>query len=143
VLADTIGSVGVIVAAVVLEVTGWSWVDPIIGIGLALWLLPRGFRLGRQGVRILRQAAPPDLDLVGLEAALRRIDGVLDVLDLDVWTLSADLDAASARLGVTRDTDRHAVLERAQELFERHCDISHGTLLVEADGDPVPSEVTW
>lgn len=143
VLADTIGSVGVIVAAVVLEVTGWSWVDPIIGIGLALWLLPRGFRLGRQGVRILRQAALPDLDLVGLEAALRRIDGVLDVLDLDVWTLSADLDAASARLGVTRDTDRHAVLERAQELFERHCDISHGTLLVEADGDPVPSEVTW
>ena len=65
------------------------------------------------------------------------------MLDLDVWTLSADLDAASARLGVTRDTDRHAVLERAQELFERHCDISHGTLLVEADGDPVPSEVTW
>ncbi len=143
VLADTIGSVGVIVAAVVLEVTGWSWVDPIIGIGLALWLLPRGFRLGRQGVRILRQAAPPDLDFVGLEAALRRIDGVLDVIDLDVWTLSADLDAASARLGVTADADRQTVLERSRELFERHCDISHGTLHVESDDGREHSEISW
>ena len=143
VLADTIGSVGVIVAAVVLEVTGWSWVDPIIGIGLALWLLPRGFRLGRQGVRILRQAAPPDLDFVGLEAALRRIDGVLDVIDLDVWTLSADLDAASARLSVTADADRQTVLERSRELFERHCDISHGTLHVESDDGREHSEISW
>lgn len=142
-LADTIGSVSVIVAAIVLEVTGWNWVDPIIGAGLALWLLPRAFRLGRQGVRILRQVAPPDLDIAGLTAALRRIDGVVDVLDLQVWTLTADLDAASARLGITGDADRPAVLERAQELFERHCDISHGTLLVEAEGDPAPSEASW
>lgn len=143
VLADTIGSIGVIAAAGIFELTGWTWVDPVIGAGLALWLLPRVFRSGRQGVRIIRQDSPPDLDLAGVEAALHRIDGVLEVRNLRVWTLTADLDAASAHLSVAEDADRSAVLERAQELFELHCDISHGMLRVESDEAGGEVEVSW
>ncbi len=63
VLADTLGSVGVIIAAVLLEVFGWDWVDPVIGAAIGLWILPRTWHLGSQAVRILLQAAPPEVDL--------------------------------------------------------------------------------
>ena len=61
VLADTLGSVGVIIAAILLEVFGWTWVDPVVGAAIGLWILPRTYRLGGQAVRILLQAAPPGL----------------------------------------------------------------------------------
>ena len=67
VLADTVGSVGVIVAAVVIAVTGWDWVDPVVGVAIGLWILPRTWRLGGQALRILVQAAPPGIDLDGIE----------------------------------------------------------------------------
>ena len=65
VLADTIGSVGVIAAAVLLEVFGWAWVDPVIGAGIGLWILPRTWRLGRRAVRVLLQAAPEHVERPG------------------------------------------------------------------------------
>ncbi|MEZ5382360.1 MAG: cation diffusion facilitator family transporter [Microthrixaceae bacterium] len=143
VLADTIGSVGVIIAALLLQVFGWSWVDPVIGAAIGVWILPRTFRLGRQAVRILLQSAPPDLDLVELEAVLRRIDGVVDVHDLHVWTLTSEMDAASAHLMVRNGADQHAVLDRARELFEDHCGISHGTFQVEPEDHTGCEEVAW
>lgn len=142
-LADTIGSFGVIFAAIVLEVTGWTWADSIVGVGLALWILPRSFRLARQAIRILRQAAPPDLDLRELDAALHLIDGVVGVVDLDVKTLTADMDAATAGLTVTGAADHGEVLRRARVLFEVHCDISHGTLRIESDDGATLAEASW
>ena len=98
VLADTIGSVGVIIAAVMLEVFGWGWIDPVIGALIGLWILPRTWRLGRRSVRILLQAAPDGFDLDALADDLATIDGVVDVHDLHVWTLTSEMDAASAHL---------------------------------------------
>ena len=72
VLADTLGSVGVIIAAMLLEVFGWTWVDPVVGAAIGLWILPRTYRLGGQAVRILLQAAPPDTDLDALASRPRR-----------------------------------------------------------------------
>ncbi len=76
VLADTVGSVGVIIAAVLLQVFGWAWVDPLIGAAIGLWILPRTWRLGRRAVRILLQAAPDDVDLDVLVADLSGLEGV-------------------------------------------------------------------
>src|SRR3546814_10028161 len=59
VLADTLGSVGVIIAAILLEVFGGAWTDPVVGAGIGLWILPRMWRLGGQAVRILLKEAPP------------------------------------------------------------------------------------
>ncbi len=143
VLADTIGSVGVIIAAVLLEVFGWAWIDPVIGAGIGLWILPRTWRLGRRAVRILLQAAPDDLDLDSLCADLEAIDGVVDVHDLHVWTLTSDMDAASAHLMTTTDTDAHGVLDRAREVLADTYRITHGTFQVEPDTHDGCHEVTW
>ena len=143
VLADTVGSVGVIIAAVLLEVFGWAWIDPVIGAGIGLWILPRTWRLGRRAVRILLQAAPDDIDLDALCADLEAIDGVVDVHDLHVWTLTSDMDAASAHLMTTPGTDAHGVLDRAREVLADTYGITHGTFQFEPDTHDGCHEVTW
>jgi cobalt-zinc-cadmium efflux system protein len=143
VLSDTIGSVGVIVAAVVLQVTGWEWVDPLVGVAVGLFILPRTWRLGGQAVRILVQAAPPDTDLDALRLELASIEGVVDVHDLHVWTLTSEMDVASAHLMVCVGTDAHSVLDQARELLRAGYAIDHATLQVEPDDHHGCDQITW
>lgn len=143
VLADTVGSVGVIVAAVLLEVFGWAWADPIVAAAIGLWILPRTWRLGRRAVRILLQAAPAHVDVRALERDLGSIDGVVDVHDLHVWTLTSEMDAASAHLVVTTGTDHHSVLDQARELLSVGHRVDHGTFQVEPDDHEGCHEITW
>ena len=143
VLADTIGSIGVIIAAVMLELFGWAWIDPLVGAAIGLWILPRTWRLGRRAVRILLQAAPDDMDLDALCADLAAIDGVVDVHDLHVWTLTSDMDAASAHLMTTTGTDTHRVLDQARQTLADTYGITHGTFQVEPDTHRGCHEVTW
>ena len=112
VLADMIGSIAVIVAAALMAATGWWWLDPVAGALLGLWILPRAWRLGHQALRVLLQAAPPGLDLTALRSDLAGLDGVVDVHDLHVWTLTSEMDVASAHVTVGAGTDSHAVLDR-------------------------------
>ena len=117
VLADTVGSVGVIIAGVLIQAFGWTWADPLAAALIGLWILPRTWRLGRRAVRILLQAAPEGMDLEHLADELGAIDGVIDVHDLHVWTLTSEMDAASAHLMTGDDTDAHAVLDQARALL--------------------------
>jgi cobalt-zinc-cadmium efflux system protein len=143
VLSDLLGSIGVIVAAVVLAVTGWGWVDPVVGVGIGLFILPRAWRLGAQAVRILVQAAPPGTDIDELAAELRGLDGVIDVHDLHVWTLTSEMDVASAHLMVRAGADSHGVLDRARDVLREGYGIAHATLQVEPDTHVGCDELTW
>ena len=119
VLSDTLGSLGVIVAAIVWGVTGWTWVDPVIGAAIGVFILPRAFGLGREAVRILVQEAPAHIDIPALHADLAAIPGVVDVHDLHVWTLTSEMEVASAHIMVTAGTDHHAVLDEARDSARR------------------------
>ncbi len=143
VLADTVGSVGVIVAAVLLQLFGWAWVDPVIGAAIGLWILPRTWHLGRRAVRILLQAAPEGVDIDELADRLAGLDDVVDVHDLHVWTLTSDMDAASAHLMVTDDADTHGVLDQARHLLADRYGITHGTFQVEPSSHVGCADVTW
>lgn len=143
VLADLIGSVGVIVSAVLLGAFGWSWVDPVVAAVIGLWILPRTWRLGHNAVRILLQAAPAHVDLDRLHGELEAIPGVVDVHDLHVWTLTSEMEAASAHLVTTATIDDHAVLDRARDLLHRHYGIDHGTFQIEPETHVGCHEITW
>lgn len=143
VLADTIGSVGVIIAAGLLEVFGWAWVDPLIAAAIGMWILPRTWRLGGRAVRVLLQAAPAEVDLDALANDLESIDGVVDVHDLHVWTLTSEMEAASAHLMTTAGTDAHAVLDQARQVLSDTYGITHATFQVEPDAHDGCHEVTW
>jgi cobalt-zinc-cadmium efflux system protein len=143
VLSDLVGSVAVIVAAVVIGITDWAWVDPVVGVGIGLFILPRTWRLGAQALRILVQAAPLGLDLAALEAELRGVGGVVDVHDLHVWTLTSEMDVASVHLMVCEGTDSHAVLDRARVILRDNHGIGHATLQVEPDTHKGCDELAW
>jgi cobalt-zinc-cadmium efflux system protein len=143
VVADTLGSVGVIIAAVLLHLYGWTWVDPLVGALIGLWILPRAIRLGGQAVRILLQAAPPGLDVDALHADLASIPAVVGVHDLHVWTLTSDMENATAHLVVDPGADTHAVLDRARALLQERYRIAHATLQVEPSDHTGCDELQW
>ena len=143
VLADTVGSIGVIVAAVLLQVFGWTWIDALVGAAIGLWILPRTWRLGRRAVRILLQDAPAHVDLDRLADDLAAIDGVVDVHDLHVWTLTSEMDAVSAHLVTAGGADAHAVLDRARAQLADTYGVTHGTFQIEPDDHRGCDEIAW
>jgi cobalt-zinc-cadmium efflux system protein len=143
VVADMLGSIGVIIAAGLMWATGWGWVDPVIGAGIGLFILPRAWRLGRDAIRILVQAAPEGVDLAAVTAALADVEGVEDVHDLHVWTLTSDMDVLTAHLGITAGADSQSVLQQARTVLAEQFHLQHATLQVETAGDHSCEEMTW
>jgi cobalt-zinc-cadmium efflux system protein len=143
VLSDMLGSVGVIVAAVVWSITDWAWVDPVIGAAIGVFILPRAWRLGREAVRVLLQEAPAGLDLETVRSNLAGIAGVVDVHDLHVWTLTSEMEVATAHLMVEVGVDHHGVLDQAREVLAERHGIRHATLQVEPADHHGCEDVTW
>ncbi|MDI2028725.1 cation diffusion facilitator family transporter [Saccharopolyspora sp. TS4A08] len=131
VLADTIGSAGVLVGGFVTWAFGWYLADPIIAVGVGLFVLPRTFKLARQALRILVQQAPEGLDLQEMRDDLAALPSVTEVHDLHVWTLTSGMEVASAHLTASQDADHGGVLTAAQRLLSERYRIEHATLQVE------------
>jgi cobalt-zinc-cadmium efflux system protein len=131
VLGDLVSSVGVIVAAAIIAGTGWWWVDAVVAVAVGLFILPRTYRLGRAAVRILVQAAPDHVDVAAVGRRLGTIDGVRDVHDLHVWTLTSGMDVASAHLGIEPEAEVATVLAAARTTLRTDFGIDHATLQCE------------
>jgi cobalt-zinc-cadmium efflux system protein len=143
VVADSVASLGVIAAAAVIAVTDWEPIDAIVAVAIGVWIVPRAWRLAASALRILIQAAPAGFDVGRLQTDLATVPGVVDVHDLHVWTLTSDMDVASAHLMVAVGTDPHGVLDRARDVLRDEYDISHATLQVEPDDHTGCAEVSW
>ena len=143
VLSDTLGSVGVILAAIVWGITGWTWVDPVIGAVIGMFILPRAWRLGHEALLVLVQAAPARVDIPELERELATISGVVDVHDVHVWTLTSEMEVATAHLMVAVGTDSHSVLDQARHLLADKHGITHATLQVEPENHHGCDEINW
>ncbi len=144
VVSDMIGSIGVIVAAIVMSLTGWGWIDPAVGAAIGVFILPRAGRLGRDALRVLVQAAPHGLDVDELDRALRALDHVRDVHDLHVWTLTSEMNVLTAHV-VTDGVEHHdTVLDAAQTLLADRFALPHATLQIEAGaGSHRCDELGW
>lgn len=134
VMSDMLGSIGVIVAGVVLITTGWPYVDSIVGVGIGLFILPRAYRLGREALRVLLQVAPAEIDVEDVRSRLGAVAGVAGVHDLHVWTLTSGLRVGSGHLDLAEGADGAAVLERAGRLMREEIGIEHVTLQLEPLG---------
>lgn len=131
VLADLLGSVGVIVAAIVLLTTGWAYADPIIGVGIGLFILPRTWKLTRQALRILLEVAPPHVDMDELHTAVLSVDGVVEVHDLHVWTITSGMESASCHVVIAADRDYQGVLDSVRTVLRDRYQIEHATIQCE------------
>ena len=131
VLADLIGSVGVLVSGLLTVLFGWRYADPVIGVAIGLFVLPRTWTLAKRALRILFQHAPERLNIDELSTDLAGLLGVEEVHDLHVWTLTSGMEVASLHLTVSEGSDSPTVLAAAQQLLAEDYQIEHATVQVE------------
>ena len=131
--ADMLGSIGVIGAAIAIYLTGYNWIDPIVAIGIGLWVLPRTWVLLRDTTHILLQGVPRGFDLSAIRAAMGEVAGVTGVHDLHLWSVAGDDASLTAHVaiadgGVAEDT-RRALAEMLETRFAIH----HATIQTETE----------
>jgi cobalt-zinc-cadmium efflux system protein len=131
VVADLLGSVGVVAAAVIVLATGWLYADPLVGILIGALVLASSWRVLRESLGVLLEAAPEGIDAEAVGRAMARAPGVTEVHDLHVWTITSGFPALSAHVMVGRGEDCHARRRELSELLRRDFGIEHTTLQVE------------
>ena len=136
VLADAIGSAGVLVAAIVILLTGWRYADPLAGMAIALLILASSWTILRDSVHILLEGAPRGMDTRGLGRRLTEVPGVVEVHDLHVWTITSGFPALAAHVLVERDEDCHARRRELEDVLLREYGIEHTTLQVDHVAPP-------
>ncbi len=133
VLADTLGSVGVIAAGVLVATTGNAWWDTAVALAIAAFVLVRAVMLGREVLAVLGQHAPAGVVPAEMERALLDVDGVDEVHDLHVWALTSGMNVATAHL-VAEPGTSDLVLERSRTVLRERFGVDHATLQVEGEG---------
>ena len=132
VLSDVLGSVGAIVAGVVVIATGWTLADPIISVGIGLLIVNGSWRLVKESVDVLLEATPAHIELPHVHDQIANIPGVTSVHDLHVWTVTSGVVAMSGHLVVRNPADNQRILEAVQERMEK-LKIRHVTVQMEKD----------
>ncbi|MGW2640609.1 cation diffusion facilitator family transporter [Streptomyces sp. NPDC001348] len=138
VAADALGSVAVIVSAVVILTTGWQAADPIASLVIGLMIVPRTVKLLRETLDVLLEAAPKDVDMAEVRAHLLALEGVEDVHDLHAWTITSGMPVLSAHVVVGSDAlsaiGHEKMLHELQGCLGDHFDVEHCTFQLEPSG---------
>jgi len=155
VLGDAAGSVGVIVAAVLISITGNSIWDVVVALAIGLFVIIRAVGLARSVLRVLGQHTPVGLDLAAMENDLLAVTGVAAVHDIHVWELTSGMNVATAHLVIAAQDDQgmpaaggpsadfHSVLDAAQKVLADRYGIEHATLQVEPTNHNGCSDLSW
>jgi cobalt-zinc-cadmium efflux system protein len=136
VLADLLGSIGVVVAAAIILATGWLEADPIVSILIAVLVLASSWSILRESTSILLEAAPKGIDTRAVGERLARAPGVVEVHDLHIWTITSGFPALSAHVLVGRGEDCHGRRRELEQLLRRDFGIEHTTLQVDHASAP-------
>jgi cobalt-zinc-cadmium efflux system protein len=136
--SDLLGSIGVIVAALIIRWTGQLWIDSLIAAGIGLWVLPRTWLVLKESLNVLMQGVPPGVNLKAVETALMSISGVRELHDLHVWSVTSDRHVLSVHVLVdlsrqSLDEVVRAVNTKADAFGIHHC-------TVQAESEKCPTE---
>ncbi|HEY4566241.1 MAG TPA: cation diffusion facilitator family transporter, partial [Savagea sp.] len=131
VLGDLLGSIGAILAGVVMYVFNWYLADPIISIVVALLILKSAWGVFSQSVHVLMEGTPQTIDAEDVLETLGSIDGVTKVHDLHIWTITSGLDMLTCHIVVREDADEQVVLQEAIDRIRETYKIEHTTIQVE------------
>jgi cobalt-zinc-cadmium efflux system protein len=131
VMGDLAGSATVIVAAVVIALTGWLQADPIASAVIGLLILPRTVRLLRDALDILLEAVPKGVDLDEVRQHIVDAQGVADVHDLHAWTITSGMNVLSAHVVLDETADAPTVLDELCRCLSGDFDIEHSTFQLE------------
>ncbi len=138
-MGDVMSTLGAVIAGVIIFFTQWNWLDPLASVVIAFFILYTAWGILRQTIHILLESAPENVDVSKMVADLRKVDGVLDVHDLHIWSINESLRMLSAHI-VTNDVPTHAriaIQQNINEILIHEYNIQHATLQMECEGcDP-------
>ncbi|MCL5950913.1 MAG: cation diffusion facilitator family transporter [Chloroflexi bacterium] len=135
VVSDTLGSLGVILTAVIMLATPWYYADPLFSVLIGLFILPRTWGLMMQAVNVLLEGTPAHVGLKAVEEAMRSVPGVAAVHDLHVWTITSGMEALSAHVLLVAGTDprdAQRILELLNARLKEGFGIAHATIQLES-----------
>lgn len=131
VVSDLLASIGVIVAAIVIYFTGWSYADPLFSVGIGLFIILRTWKLFRESLGVLLEGTSKEVDFPALERAISAIPGVRKVHDLHVWSLTSGVCAMSGHVVLEPGAEGEAVRRQVDDLLQREHKIGHTTIQIE------------
>jgi cobalt-zinc-cadmium efflux system protein len=138
VAADTLGGLAVIVTGVIIAATGFTRADPIASLAVGVLILPRTWQLLREAIEVLMEASPADIDLTELRRHITELEGVREVHDLHLWTITSGLPVLSAHIvvdpAVLARGQGAVMLDTLQECLRGHFDVAHSTFQLEPAG---------
>ncbi|MBJ2293517.1 cation transporter [Pseudomonas sp. MF5691] len=133
--SDMLGSIGVIIAAVLIMFTGWGWVDSVVAAAIGFWVVPRTWTLLKASMNVLLQGVPDGIDIDAVEQAIHAVPGVREVHDLHIWALTSGKNVLSTHLVVDpAQGSEQQVLAQVTELLHEQFEISHVTIQIEGAG---------
>ncbi|MDJ0465662.1 cation diffusion facilitator family transporter [Streptomyces sp. H27-C3] len=138
VVADTLGSVTVLISAGIIMATGWQAADPIASLLIGLMIVPRTWKLLRETLTVLLEAAPKGVDMAEVRAHIVELPGVEDVHDLHAWTITSGMPVLSAHVVVSQEAldsvGHEKMLHSLQNCLGDHFDVEHCTFQLEPSG---------
>jgi cobalt-zinc-cadmium efflux system protein len=138
VVGDLLGAAAVLVAGLVIALTGWHPADAVASILVAVLIVPRTLRLLRDSVDVLLEATPKNVDLADVERHIREAPGVVDVHDLHAWTITSGMNVVSAHVVLAEDGKPGDVLDHLGTCLADDFDVNHSTFQLET-----PEHVLW
>ena len=130
--SDMLGSAGVIVGAIVIKMTGWTWVDSAVAVGIGLWIVPRTWQLLRVSLNILLEGVPEGVGMQEIDDAVRAVPGVVSAHDLHVWAITSN--KLSLTVHVVTDVANEKVfdlLTAIRKMLAQRFDVAHTTVQIE------------
>jgi cobalt-zinc-cadmium efflux system protein len=131
--ADALGSLGVVISAAIMLITGWRYADPIAGLLIGLLVLLGSYGLVRDALDVLMEAAPAGIDVAEVGRAMAAVPGVREVHDLHVWTVTAGFPALAAHVRTDPAGDVDDVRVQVEAVLHERFEIDHTTLQMMAE----------
>jgi len=132
VFADSIGSAGVIVAGIIIYISGFYLADPLISIGIVALIIPRTWLLLKKAIHILIEGTPIHLCHEEIKNSILKVRGVTGVFDLHIWTISSGIHALSAHVVIIDNKKSSDILQEINSILEKGYDITHATIQIES-----------
>lgn len=138
IIGDTLSSVGVIVAGVIILLTGWYIADPILAVVIGVIIIWGAFRIVKEAADVLLESVPGHVNFDEVADVIKSVPGVTDLHDVHIWTITSGIYALSAHVDIKDRmvSESAGVLAELNKVLEEHFNISHTTLQLECDSCP-------
>jgi cobalt-zinc-cadmium efflux system protein len=131
VIGDLLGSIAAIIAGLLILWQGWLWADPVFSVLICILIVFSSWRLVTEAVNVLLEGTPSHINIATVEAAMRTVEGVRDIHDLHIWTITSNRHSITAHVIIAEGSNSYQILRELRELLSEKFKLTHSTLQME------------